>query len=148
MFLSWNADVRTREKLNLVWYVCACVHVTYGLICSLWNQADGVTRVTTLKIENSQHTSSELISISYPEAHLSRSLLWSFRTKEGRMRSWNNVTGVDFGLNCLQFWFMAGARDFSTDQPASLPSLLFCGYQRLFTQGKSYQGERQPLASI
>jgi len=75
MFLSWNADVRTREKLNLVWYVCACVHVTYGLICSLWNQADGVTRVTTLKIENSQHTSSELISISYPEAHLSRSLL-------------------------------------------------------------------------
>jgi len=42
-----------------------CVLVTYGLICSLWNQADGVSRVTTLKIQNSQRTSYELVSVSY-----------------------------------------------------------------------------------
>jgi hypothetical protein len=75
MFPGWNANVRTWEKLSLFWYLCACVHVTYGLICSLWMQADGVTRVKTLKIQNSQHTSSELVSISYPEAHSSRSQL-------------------------------------------------------------------------
>ena len=67
--------MRTWEKLSLFWYVCAFVHVTYGLICSLWIQADGVTRVTTLKLENSQRTSSEMISILYPAAHSSRSQL-------------------------------------------------------------------------
>jgi hypothetical protein len=117
MFPSWNANVWTREKLSLVWYACGCVNVTYGLICSLWIPEDGVTRVTTLKIENSQHTSSELVSISYPNAHWYCSQLWRLHTEEGRMRSWNNVTGIGFGLSCLQFWFMAGARDFAADQP-------------------------------
>lgn len=61
---------------SLVYFgMCAFVHVTYGLICSLWIQADGVTRVTTPKLENSLHTSSELVSISYPAAHSSCSQL-------------------------------------------------------------------------
>jgi len=136
MFPIWNAYVWTWEKLSLFWYVCACVHVAYGLICSLWIQADGVTRVTTLKTENSQHTSSELVSISYTEAHSSRSQLWSFHRKEGRMRSWNDVTGIDFGLNCLRFWFMAGTRDFSADQPTQ-PSVLW-------VLGTLYPGKELP----
>ena len=59
------------------------------------------------------------------------------------MRSWNNVTGTDLGLNFLRFRFMAGARDFF-NRPAHQPTQSSV----VWVSGTVYPGEELPGCKI